>query len=192
MRTVHPRGFTLVEIMVVAIILAVIGAMVLPRLVGKSSVTAQLGAEQLASMLGTFAFRASLASQPVALMRDGELGTIEVWILDTDPSRPENPPDWRLDRFSRPLQLPEGVVLSEVVVNGQRLMPDAWRVVATPGIPRPLMEFVLASEEAGDEITVVLEPRATAPFFITRSGRTTAIGRTAYDLDREGREKEPW
>lgn len=191
MRSVRRRGFTLIEVLVVSIVLAIIGALIVPRIAGKSAITAQLGAEQMASMLATFAFRSTLADQPVALIRDGDSGAVEVWVLDINPDRPDLPADWRLDRFSKPLRLPDGVSLSDIRIDGQRLMPDAWRIVATPGVPRPRIEVAITTEEEGDEVIVVLEPRVSSPYFI-HAGGTTAVGRVSIDLDREGREKELW
>lgn len=175
----------------VGVILAIIAAMIVPRLSGRSTVTVQLAGEKVAAMLATYAFRSSLAGQPVGLLRDGDSGLIELWIMDTDPERPDMPPDWRLDRFSKPLLIPDGVVLTEVRIDGQRLMPDAWRVVSAPGAARPRIEMVLLAEQTNDEVTVVLEPRGNSPYLII-AGRTNAIGRAAVDLDREGREKEMW
>jgi len=190
---IHTRrhGFTLIEVLLVAIVLAIIGAMIVPRLAGRSAVTVQLAAERVASMLSTYALRSSLAGQPVSLLRDGDTGLIEVWVLDIDPERPDLPPDWRLDRFSKPMLVPEGVTLTEFRANGERLMPDAWRVVSTPGLPRPRIEMLLTSDEDGSEVTVVLEPRGSAPYLII-AGKTDAIDRVPVDLDREGREKEIW
>jgi len=191
MTSARRQGFTLIEILAVAVILAIVGALVLPRLSGKSVVTAQLAAEQVSSLLGTFAFRSSLAGQPVSLLRDPDFGTIEVWILDIDPNRPDQPPAWRIDRFAKPLTLPEGIALSEVRIDGQRLVPEDWSVIAVPGMPRPRIELVLTSDKESEEITVVLDPRAGAPHRISAGG-TTAIGRVPVDLDREGRGKELW
>jgi len=185
----RPNAFTLMEILVVAVILAVIGAMIVPRLAGQRTFTVQLTGERVAEMLGTFAFRSSLAGQPVALMRNPETAQLEIWVLDMDPEHPDRPAEWRPDRFSRTCVIPDGVAVLEVRANGQRLVPDEWRVIASPGIPRPRLEIVIGDDAT--EITVVLEPRASAPY-LTSEGRPQAIGRTPIDLDREGRERELW
>lgn len=185
----RPNAFTLMEILVVAIILAVIGALLVPRLAGRETFSTQLAGERTAEMLSTFAFRSSLAGQPVALMRDLDTAQVSIWVLDADPERPDLPAEWRRDRFSRVLDLPEGVSLLEVRVNGQRLVPDEWRIVASPGISRPRIELVVGNDTS--EVTVVLEPRATAAYMLWE-GRTDAIGRVPVDLDREGRERLPW
>lgn len=189
--TLRRRGFTLIEIIVVTVILVIVGAMVIPRMTGRSVVTAQLAAEQTASALAMFAYRSSLSAQPVALRRDPEFGTIEVWLLDVDPEQPDQPPRWRLDRFSKPLTLPAGIVLSQVRINEQPLETQEWQVVATPSMPRPRIELVVASEEGDDEIAVILEPRASAPY-LAQAGRTTEIVRVPIDLDSQGRAKELW
>lgn len=189
--TLRRRGFTLIEIMVVTIILVIVGAIVIPRMTGKNVVTVQLAAEQASASLAMFAYRSSLAAQPVALRRDPEFGTIEVWVLDADLARPDQPPTWKIDRFAKPLALPSGTVLAEVRIDGQPLETQEWQVVSTPSMPRPRIELVVAAEEGDDEITIVLEPRASAPY-IVQAGRTMEIGRVPIDLDREGRGKELW
>ncbi len=185
----RPNAFTLLEILVVAILLAIVGALLVPRLAGKPTLTAQLAGEQVAELLSTFAFRASLSSQPVALMRHSEDGALAIWVLDTDPERPADPPEWRLDRFSRPLILPEGISVSMVRADTVQLVDDEWTIVATPGIARPRIELVLGN--ADTEVSVVLEPRASAPI-ISRVGDEAPAPRAPVDLDREGRAREIW
>ena len=92
----------------VGVILAIVGAMIIPRLAGSSRTTGQLAVEQVTEALATFAFRDSMTSQQVALMRDGETGHLEVWVKDVDQDHPDAPPDWRPDRFMRSIALPEG------------------------------------------------------------------------------------
>lgn len=183
------NAFTLIEILVVAILLAIVGALIVPRLAGKQRLTTQLAAEQVSELLATLAFRSSLSSQPVALMRNIDNGAMEIWVLDGDPEQPALPPEWRFDRFTRPLILPEGVSLSSVRIDQMQLVPDEWRVVCTPGVPRPRIELVVTGDDS--EATVVLETRLSAPYTI-QDGRSQAIGRTIVDLDREGRDRELW
>lgn len=183
------NAFTLIEILVVAILLAIIGAMIVPRLSGKPTLTAQLAAEQVSELLATLAFRSSFSAQPVALMRNIDDGALEIWVLDSDPEQPALPPSWRRDRFSRPLRLPDGVALTGVRIDHKQYVPDDWRMICTPGVLRPRIELVVSGEDT--EATVVLEPRSTAPYTI-QDGRTTAIGRVTVDLDREGRDRELW
>jgi len=185
------RGFTLIEVIVVTVLLVIVGTIVIPRMTGKNIVTTQLAAEQTSAALAMFAYRSSLAAQPVALRRDPEFGTIEVWILDTDLAQPDQPPTWHIDRFAKPFALPAGIVLAEVRIDGQPLETQEWQVVSTPSMPRPRIELVVASEEGDDRITIVLEPRASAPYQV-KPGSTMEIGRVPIDLDREGRAKELW
>ncbi|MBM4111835.1 MAG: type II secretion system protein [Phycisphaerae bacterium] len=190
MTTRRVNAFTLAEILVVAVLLAIIGALLVPRLAGKPRLTTQLAAEQVAELLATLAFRSSLSAQPVALMRGLEDGALEIWVLDMDPERPDLPAAWRRDRFSRPLRLPEGVALTAVRFDEKQYVPDDdWSITCTPGQPRPRIELALSGDAT--EVSVVLEPRASAPF-IVQPGSSNEILRTSIDLDREGREREIW
>lgn len=173
----------------VGVILAIVGAMIIPRLAGSSRTTGQLAVEQVTEALATFAFRDSMTSQQVALMRDGETGHLEVWVKDVDQDHPDAPPDWRPDRFMRSIALPEGIELAELVVGSERLAPDEWWIISAPGMERPRIEMRLTGETT--DVTVVLDATSNSPY-VVEGGRSEAILRQRVDLDRAGRDREPW
>ena len=60
-------GFTLVEMLVVIVIIALIFSMSIPRFAGRDRRTLQLAADQVADLLTMYAQRASLGQKPVGI-----------------------------------------------------------------------------------------------------------------------------
>ena len=75
------RGFTIVEVIVVMIILGVLGALVVPRLVGVSARQGEVEAQGVRSLLSAFAQRDAISRQSVALAFDAAKGELSVQTL---------------------------------------------------------------------------------------------------------------
>lgn len=183
------RGFTLLELIIVASLLALVAAMVVPRLLGLTRREADVAAERLGEILAMFAFRDTAGAQQTAIWMNPDSGCVEVWNLESDPTRPGDPPRWTPDRFVQAFRLPPGVELTEVVSDGQRMVGDEWKILSAPGGSRPRIEMRLAAD--GKEIVLLLEPSATAPVRYD-DGTVRDGGRIAVDLDERGRDREPW
>jgi len=183
------RGFTLIELIVVAALLAVVAALVVPRLTGMSRREADMAAERLSEVLAMFAFRDATGAQQSAIWLNPESDCVELWNLESDPERPAEPPQWVADRFVQAFRLPPGVELTEVSSDGQRMVGDEWRILSAPGGSRPRIEMRLAAE--GRDIVLLLEPSATSPVRYD-DGSLREGGRVAIDLDETGRDREPW
>jgi prepilin-type N-terminal cleavage/methylation domain-containing protein len=183
------RGFTLLELVIVASLLALVAALVVPRLAGMTRREADVAAERLAEILAMFAFRDTAGAQQTAIWMNPDSGCVELWNLESDPTRPSEPPQWRPDRFVQGFRLPVGVELTEVSRDGQRMVGDEWKILSAPGGSRPRIEMRLVAE--GRDVTLLLEPSATAPVRFD-NGSMLEGGRVAIDLDETGRDREPW
>ncbi|NDA70392.1 MAG: M24 family metallopeptidase [Betaproteobacteria bacterium] len=95
------RGFTLLELIVVAALLALLAAMVVPRLTGMARREGDVVAERLSELLSLFALRDNSGSVQSAIWMNGDTGCVELWTKESDPEQPTEPPQWIPDRFVR-------------------------------------------------------------------------------------------
>ena len=96
------RAFTMVELIVVVVILAIAAVAIVPKFSGTARQDADNSVERVAELLRMFAFRESLGSQQVALWRDPADGRIHLLVKD-GMGDAEGTPDWRADRFAAPV-----------------------------------------------------------------------------------------
>ena len=183
------RGFTLLELIVVAALLSLLAAMVIPRLTGMARREGDVAAERLSEMLSLFALRDNSGSVQSAIWLNGDTGCVELWSKQADPDQPTEAPQWVPDRFVQPIRLPDGVELAEVRSNGQLLSPDEWRILGSPSGERPQIEMHLVAD--GFDCVLTLAPGAGVPTRVD-NGVQREGGRVAIDLDQQGRDREPW
>lgn len=183
------RAFTLIELIVVSALLALVAAMVVPRLSGMARREGDVAAERLTELLSMFAFRDNAGVQQSAIWMNPDSGCVELWTLEPDPEEPDRPPHWEIDRHVQPVRMPVGVELAEVRADGQMLGGDEWRIVGSPGNQRPRIELRLVAQ--GLESTLVLEPGASVPTRVDNGTLREGV-RAPKDLDRMGMDREPW
>lgn len=183
------RGFTLIELIVVSALLAIVAALVVPRLTGMARREADVAAERLSELLSMFAFRDASGAASCAIWLDPETGCIALWTLESDPARPREEPAWIPDRHVQPICMPQGVELSEVRVDGRPLDGTEWRIMGSPSGERPEIMMRLSAE--GMETELVLPPNASVPMR-TDNGVSRERVRMPVDLDQSGMDREPW
>jgi prepilin-type N-terminal cleavage/methylation domain-containing protein len=194
------RAFTLLELMIVILVLALLAALALPRLSGTESRRFDLTADRLSDLLMVFAQRDSMGGRPVALIHSADRNQIELLTLDIDPFQPdllaEWRPDrlvpfaeWRLDRLVPSVPLPTGIRVVDCRVDGDLLVEQGWSIISEPGQERPVIEMTLAS---GDRMaTLVLSPAAVAASRYDANS-PAPYERASVDLDAAGRNREDW
>ncbi|NBQ15343.1 MAG: prepilin-type N-terminal cleavage/methylation domain-containing protein, partial [Proteobacteria bacterium] len=64
-------GFTLIELIVVIVVLAIASVAIVPKFTGTARQEADNAVDQVAEIMRLFAYRQSLGSQQVAIWRDG-------------------------------------------------------------------------------------------------------------------------
>src|SRR5262245_48112392 len=99
-----PRGFTLIEMIVVVVILAIMAAMVVPRLGSSQRREFHLAIDQVSDLLTMYAQRESLGQKIVGLQYAGN--EVRMMVLDYDNSRPGSPATWHTDVYVEPVTLP--------------------------------------------------------------------------------------
>ncbi len=187
------RAFTLIEVIVVVMLLAILSSMIVPRLIGNEGRANQLAADRVADLLIMFAQREALSSRPAGIWLDADRNWIVLVTLDVDPSRPDEPAEWQQDRSVRPVKLPPTIPPDGVLatMDGQPIDIRQWPIATEPGRPRPWVEIALYPDE-GPVMTVVLPPHAIAPYLLNREGESMIALREPVDLDATGRHREDW
>lgn len=189
-----PRAFTLIELIVVVVILAVIAGVILPRFTASPGRRAETSAILLADLLSAAGTREALTSQPVAVEFDSKTNTAS--LLD---QRSRSPLDWNSraewapDPLSPPVTLDDADVLA-VGVDGVPVDPARWRIEFTPGTARPAVRVVVGRHGASQAWRLDL-PRGSMRTIVEPTDRTVIqppIEPLTVDLGSTGRGIEPW
>jgi len=188
----RPRGFTLLEVMVVVIILALVATITVPRLTGMAKREFDLVAERVADLLTMFAQRDNLGQKPVGLWYDESRRALTLVVLDVIDPESRTQADWQIDPFVDPVRLPDVVDANSlmVIADGEAAYIAEWPLGHTPGEARPTIEVYFQSFDGQHRVTLVLQPYDVAPRRMDRSGRAQA--RLPLDLDAAGRSREDW
>ncbi len=173
----------------VVIILAIAAGAIVPRFMGTARQEADNSIEQVAELMRLYAYRQSLGAQQVALWRDGSDGRIYLMVMDTNPEEPEEPPQWRPDRFAAPVSLAPGLEVEEVRSDDKRLDREEWTIASVPGGDRTKVEIQLVGH--GLDTTLVL-PNGSPGVVRVDADKPAPFARLPIDLDRAGRTHEPW
>ena len=184
-------GFTLIELVVVVVLIAIIAAMVVPKLTGTTKRTFDLTVDRVADLLVMYAQRDHLARYPVGLTYDPEFGNLGLVVLTPPPDEATAPSSWRPDVFVPDVTLPEIMDLDALTVyaDGESVDVRTWPLANVPGQPRPTIEVFLRSKDGEYDATLRLSPHGVAP---KRLNRTYFFAREPVDLDAVGRSQEDW
>jgi prepilin-type N-terminal cleavage/methylation domain-containing protein len=185
------RGFTLLEMIVVVVILAILAATAVPRLAGNERREFRLAVDRVADLLTMYAQRESSGGTSVGLAQDYERNRLYLVVLDINPDRPEEPAAWRDDRNVRPVQLPAFLKPDDVVVycDGEAVDIAQWPLTNSVGQDRPGIEVVLHGP--GEIASLLLPPYGTSPLRLSDLGDSAGL-RERVDLDAAGRDREDW
>jgi prepilin-type N-terminal cleavage/methylation domain-containing protein len=186
-----PRAFTILELLVVVVLMALIASITLPRLGGNDYRAAMHAADDLADLLALFAQRESIGADNVALAYDPESASVMLLELVGDPNDPANAPYWAFDRYIEPIRLPLGMSVTDVRVDGRALGAEEWFIPVVPGQGRPAIELRLEAPASGIRCTVFLPAYALTAMVIHRDQQGGDM-RLPLDLDLLGRDREQW
>jgi prepilin-type N-terminal cleavage/methylation domain-containing protein len=183
-------GFTLLELMVVVVILAVMATLVVPRFTASTRRSFDLAVDQVADLLVVFAQRDNVGSAPVGLQLDPERRRLSVMVLhrlDDD----GNTAEWRTDALVPPVTLLDVLDLDALVVyaDGEPVDVRTYPLAQTPGEDRPTIEIALRTHDEEHATMLRLLPHGVAP---ERLESLAFASRTPIDLDGAGRSREDW
>ena len=184
------RGFSLVELVTVVVILAVLAGLVTPRLISSDDRRARAEAESAADLLSAAARRDLFTSQRIAVeydSRDGRLRVLTRRPLDAG-SFGSADERWLEDPLAPSVQF-QDLSIEEVMAAGARLDARRFRIEFPPAGTRPEVVLVLA-DSRGSKWTARLGA------LHERAGITEGLGAAAdtgwVDLDATGRREDPW
>jgi len=187
------RAFTLIELIVVIILMAVTAGIVIPRAFNGGAKRAEQTAKSIASLLTAVAQRDATAFEPMMIAYDREDGTVEAQVI----REVKGERRWSTDLFIDAVVLDSAVIRS-AEVDGYPLDDKRWSIEIPVSTPRPLIEIVVAlddGERDGRAWRVVLEPGASAAR-VTDAGvvenRDDPERQKSVDLDALGMGESPW
>ncbi len=183
-----PTGFTLVEVMIALILLALLTSIIVPRLAGQDERRADKFVRELQDVLTVFAFRDSTSATQCCLWLNPSDRSIRIYNKVTDENAPEDPPSWQPDRFTAPVFIPANVSLLDTRLDGDSIGTEEWQIVSIPGTTRPAIEIDVQGPVSWT--TVALEPFSITASKVGEGDRYAA--RTVFDLDAAGRDQEDW
>ncbi|MBU3728499.1 MAG: prepilin-type N-terminal cleavage/methylation domain-containing protein [Phycisphaerales bacterium] len=184
-------GFTLIEVIIAAMVLAVLAAIVLPRLNRSSPQVYESTVERIVALMSTFATREATGIQQVAMLQDPETGEIGLSIMQRilGEGSDSRASEWIPDPLTQPFRLPRGVEIADVIVDSDSIGGTDWMVASIPGGGRPRVEIRVVAD--GMDTVIILEPSSIAPVRID-SERPAPPIREAIDLEGSGRAREFW
>lgn len=141
------KGFTIMELVVVVVLLGVAAGMVVPRIVGGEDRKVRAGAERVAELLSALARRDAMLSQPMALLYDAERQRLVAQVLlRTKDNFGEPVSTWREDRLLPDADL-RGLKLVSVHADGAELDATSLRVEFDQFTARPSLRVVVSDEK---------------------------------------------
>ena len=183
----RPRGFSLLEIVVVCAILAIVGAMAMPRFLVVERQREEKAITEVEDLLRMFAFRNSIGAQQIGLHYNQSIHEVSLWILDLNPKNPEGPRVWQQDRLSSPVELPDSLVVDGASSDQTEIRDEMWTITSNPDGSRPRIAVSLKGRETSGMI--VLDTYSSVP---VRTDKEGSVVRQPIDLDREGRTQDVW
>jgi len=193
--TTRARGaFTLVEVLVVMVIIAILATLTVPRLIGAQGRQAEVEAQGVRALLSQAAQRDAVSSEAMAVNYDTEKRELSIEALaDVDGTRA-----WRPIPMIRPIRF-ASIDLASASSDGQEQPPDtSFRVQLSGAKPRPAVSLLLRTTAnlpgTPRAWQVDLLPGQTVATLraIPVSAPLTPPSATTIDLDVEGQRTQPW
>jgi|GEM_PF-658541 len=189
------RGFSLIEIIIAVIILAILSGMIIPRVTRTTKAEHNNAVEKVRDLLSMYAFRnATSSSQQIALWQDPETGWLALLFKNRDPSSTSEDGEksryeWEADSRIPPVILPRGMEVSDLLIDGSSVSGSDWIVPTTPGGGRPSIELRLISGSIDSILR--LDSNSMVPVRIDAGSLPVPV-RERIDLDAYGTRGEKW
>lgn len=187
------RAFTLLEVTVAVVILAILAAMIVPRFSGTERRRFEAVVDQVADMLIVYAQRDRLTSKPVGIFHDLERHWLTIVLLE-DPDTPGTDEyGWRVDPTVTPVKLPEEITEVFAYEDYELIDITQWPLTSRSDQRRPVVEMEIGTDTRSATLTLsshAVTPKVTYSYATRRS--TGDDRREPIDLDRGGRNREDW
>jgi len=181
------RGFSLLEVIIVTVMLVLVGALAAPRFIVVQRKEEEKSIGDVEDLLRMFAFRNAVGTQQIGLHFDKDKAQLSLWILDLNPKNPTGPRVWQQDRLSSPVDFPESMTIDGASADDLEIRDDTWTITSHPDGSRPRVAISMKGREASG--LLVLNSYSSVP---VRSDKEGTGAREPIDLDREGRTLDRW
>lgn len=185
------RGFTLVELVVVVVILAIAASVIMPRMFDRTRRDAEQSARSLSELVSALGTRATLGGQRLALRYDSRSNRLvpESWAFRGSPGDFSAEGEWVGDPILASVTL-EGLEIRSINVDGQALSPDSWRIESRMGAPAPVVSIGAGPPKSSTGWSIELAPGSLRASMRPMDAPPTAAN--IVDLDAQGLDKEAW
>ncbi len=190
------RAFTLIEVIVVTVLMAMLAAVLVTRLSGAASREFDIATEKVSDLMLMYAIRSEFAAEPVGITVDPNRNSLSLVIRRGERDDMNN--GWMPDLSVREVRLPDFLPVQqmEFLVDGDSVDPSDKPITNLPGQPRPGLEVTLKSNDSqlARSVRLTLTPSALRPLRqdSMRNEPISSIPRTSIDLDTSGRWQEDW
>lgn len=181
------RGFTLIELVVTMLVLAVIAGAVAPRLLPDPARRLVSKAGQVADVLSSAARRARWSAGPCAIGFDA--GVLRVLERRIDPRT--RAASWTPDPLIVPLEL-DAQELSEVLAGTQRLSTTRFRIDLSDQVPAISILLSDAARSVAFRVDLAQDAADASVRDALPGEPLTPPDPAGIDLDALGRGEEPW
>lgn len=181
------RAFTLVELVVVIVILAVVAGVAAPRLLGSRGRAAQNEAREVAALLSVAAHRSALGGGRLAVEYSGGDRALTLLRLGSAEE------GWVPDSLSTPVRLANARIAA-AAADGAALPSGGWRVEFPTNDRRPDLLLIVQSATGvrPARVWTVGLPSFAAAAGIEEGDRPASGWPVSFDLDAEGVGDQRW
>ncbi len=190
------RGFTLIEVIIVTVLVAALATVLVSRLTGAATREFDLASDKVSDLLLMYAMRSEFANEPVGISANPDRNSLQLLIRRGE--RDEFNDGWTEDISVPEVRLPDIISVTDIefVADGDRVDPTNRPVTNLPGQPRPRLEVTLHSRDPRMPRTMqlILSSNAWRPIRVDsmRTESATSLTRTPSDLDMSGQWQEDW
>ncbi len=188
------RGFTLLEILIASLLVALLASLTITRVLGTSTRVFDHTVEGVSDLLIVFAQRNQFSRNPIALRWDagGEQGILRIVSLDRNEDLDDVLPVWKIEPNLPYVVFPETQVarLVSVTADGEVADIAEYPLPIGANMPRPSIEIRL-EDPNGQIHTVSLAAHELAPT-IAEGGSAGMSTRLPVDLNETGQRWEEW
>ena len=184
------RAFTMLEVLVTVLIIAIMTTLIVPRIAGNDVRSFKLAVEQVSDLLMMYAQHETLGQKIVGLYHNLDDNSLQLMLLDSQELAGRTG-QWQRDPLVKPVSFPRFMFDTdiEIYADGERFDATQEPLTNEPGKDRPTINIILRG--AGENASITLYPYGVSPEVVS-SYSDTSTGRVPVDLDTSGRSREDW